>query len=44
MQLLEAVAAARPNHRLIAADFDALPDVRLPGAGAPLVASQVLPP
>ena len=41
MQLLETLASARPNHRLIAADFDALPDVKLPGVNGPLVASMV---
>ena len=40
MALLEALHAARPRHRLIAADFDSLPGVRISGANAPLVASQ----
>lgn len=31
---------ARPAHRLIAADFDALPDVMVAGTNAPLVASK----
>eukprot|EP00198_Chlamydomonas_reinhardtii_P004507 XP_001693843.1 predicted protein [Chlamydomonas reinhardtii] len=38
MELLHAV---RPNHSLIAADFDKLPDVRLAGRNAPLVAEKV---
>ena len=40
MALLEALHATRPRHRLIAADFDALPGVRMSGTNAPLVASQ----
>ena len=39
-RLLDALHDARPNHRLVAADFDALPGVRLEGANAPIVASQ----
>lgn len=41
MQLLETFAHALPNHQLIVADFDALPDVQLPGTNAPLVAATV---
>lgn len=41
LQLLQRICKARPNHLLIAADFDELPDVELPGQGAPLVASTV---
>lgn len=37
--LLESLAAARPQHRLILSDFDSLPAVRIPGQNAPLVAS-----
>ncbi len=40
LALLDTLAAARPAHRLIAADFDALPGVSIAGANAPLVASQ----
>ncbi len=40
LALLDALAAARPAHRLVAADFDALPGVAIRGASAPLVASQ----
>ena len=43
LQLLQRICKARPNHLLIAADFDELPDVALPGQGAPLVASMVCP-
>ncbi|KAG2497193.1 hypothetical protein HYH03_004782 [Edaphochlamys debaryana] len=38
---MELLHALRPNHSLIAADFDKLPDVRLPGRNAPLVAEKV---
>ncbi|KAL3143873.1 hypothetical protein ABBQ32_003691 [Trebouxia sp. C0010 RCD-2024] len=41
LHLLQRICRARPNHLLIAADFDELPDVALPGRGAPLVASTV---
>lgn len=41
LQLLETLYAARPNMCLVAADFDALPDVRIEGRNAPLVASKV---
>ena len=41
LQLLETLAHALPNHQLIVADFDALPDVQLPGTNAPLVAATV---
>lgn len=40
MALLEALHSARPRHRFVAADFDSLPGVRVPGTNAPLVASQ----
>ena len=43
LHLLQRICKARPNHLLIAADFDELPDVALPGQGAPLVASMVCP-
>ncbi len=43
LQLLQRICAARPNHLLIAADFDELPDVAVPGQSAPLVASTVCP-
>ena len=38
--LMETLHARRPNHRLVAADFDTLPNVRIEGVNAPLVASQ----
>lgn len=38
--LMETLHARRPNHRLVAADFDTLPNVRIEGINAPLVASQ----
>ncbi|KAL0028989.1 hypothetical protein WJX77_009984 [Trebouxia sp. C0004] len=41
LQLLQRICAARPNHVIIAADFDELPDVTVPGQGAPLVASTI---
>ncbi|PNG98991.1 hypothetical protein TSOC_015238, partial [Tetrabaena socialis] len=37
----ELLHAVRPNHSLIAADFDKLPDVQLPGRNAPLIAQKV---
>ena len=40
LKLLETLHGARPNHRLVAADFDSLPGVTLPGRNAPLVAAQ----
>ena len=40
MKLFETLHAKRPNHRLIAADFDTLPSVRIEGVNAPLVARQ----
>ena len=41
LQLLETLVDALPNQQLIVADFDALPDVQLPGTNAPLVAATV---
>ena len=41
LALLETLNAARPAHTLVAADFDALPETVIPGAGAPLVATTV---
>lgn len=41
LQLLQHICKARPNHLIIAADFDELPEVVVPGQGAPLVASTV---
>ena len=41
LQLFRTLRAARPNHVLFAADFDSLPDVRIPGVNAPLVAATV---
>eukprot|EP00241_Pyramimonas_parkeae_P001559 CAMPEP_0114269190 /NCGR_PEP_ID=MMETSP0058-20121206/26452_1 /TAXON_ID=36894 /ORGANISM="Pyramimonas parkeae, CCMP726" /LENGTH=470 /DNA_ID=CAMNT_0001387603 /DNA_START=70 /DNA_END=1483 /DNA_ORIENTATION=+ len=40
MALLDVLHAVRPAHRLIAADFNHLPDVSIPGKNAPLVASK----
>lgn len=40
LELLETLHKCRPNHRLIAADFDSLPGVQMPGTNAPLVATQ----
>ncbi|GJP62912.1 hypothetical protein CLOP_g19977 [Closterium sp. NIES-67] len=40
MRLLETVYTARPNATVIAADFSFLPDVRIAGANAPLVAAK----
>jgi len=37
LQLLETLCAVRPRHRLLLADFDALPDTVIPGRNAPLV-------
>ena len=44
LQFLEALARARPRHLLIAADFDHLPDVTMPGLNAPLVSQTVRAP
>jgi len=41
LQLFQTLRAARPDHFLFAADFDSLPDVRIPGVNAPLVAATV---
>lgn len=41
MQLLETLHAAVPRHTLIAADFDALPDIKLAGKNAPLVSGRL---
>lgn len=43
LQLLQHICAARPNHMILAADFDELPDVNVAGENAPLVASTVCP-
>lgn len=40
LRLFDALHAARPSFRLLAADFDALPGTTIAGAHAPLVASQ----
>ncbi|GJP30605.1 hypothetical protein CLOM_g4130 [Closterium sp. NIES-68] len=42
MRLLETVYTARPNATVIAADFSFLPDVRIAGANAPLVAAKLM--
>lgn len=42
LQLMRTLQRARPQHIIIAADFDALPDVRIAGTNAPLV-SQTVP-
>ncbi|KAK3232781.1 hypothetical protein CYMTET_56888 [Cymbomonas tetramitiformis] len=39
LAVLETLHLARPNHKLVLADFDYLPDVVIPGHMAPLVAS-----
>ena len=41
LSLLEMLCKARPNHCLLAADFDELPETTIPGKNAPLVASTV---
>ena len=41
MALLETLHVARPNHTVIAADFDMLPDVQIAGKNAPLVSEKV---
>ena len=43
LSLLETLCTARPNHCLLAADFDELPETSIPGKNAPLVASTVSP-
>ena len=41
MALLEVLIRARPNHSLVLADFDFLPEVRIAGKNAPLVAEKI---
>lgn len=41
LQLLDTLHAMRPRHHMVAADFDHLPEVVIPGRNAPLVASTV---
>ncbi|GAX75066.1 hypothetical protein CEUSTIGMA_g2510.t1 [Chlamydomonas eustigma] len=41
MTLMETLHDVRPNHSIIAADFDYLPDVKIPGKNAPLVSEKV---
>ena len=41
LKLFRTLHAARPNHILLANDFDSLPDVRIPGRHAPLIAETV---
>ena len=41
MALLEVLHCSRPNHSIILSDFDFLPEVRIPGRNAPLVAEKV---
>lgn len=41
MALLEVLHSSRPNHSIILSDFDFLPEVRIPGKNAPLVAEKV---
>jgi flagellar motility protein MotE (MotC chaperone) len=43
LALLDALHAALPRHTLLAADFDALPDVTVPGRCAPLVSGRPAP-
>ncbi len=43
LALLGTLCKARPNHCLLAADFDELPETTIPGKNAPLVASTVSP-
>ena len=37
LRLFDALHDTHPNHRIIAVDFDSLPDVKIPGRNAPLV-------
>lgn len=41
LALMELLHAVRPNHSLILADFSTLPDVKVAGKNAPLVAQKV---
>lgn len=41
LQLFETLHAVRPRHRLVASDFDALPETSVDGWNAPLVATTV---
>lgn len=41
LRLLHTICTVRPCHSIIAADFDELPDVVIPGLNAPLVAATV---
>ena len=43
LSLLEVLCKARPNHCILAADFDELPETTIAGKNAPLVASTVSP-
>ena len=43
LALMDLLHTTRPHHTLIAADFNKLPDVRIPGTCAPLVSSLVRP-
>jgi hypothetical protein len=43
LQFLDALHGAAPHHTLIAADFSALPDVRVGGRNAPLVSGRPAP-
>ncbi|CAG9466937.1 unnamed protein product [Pedinophyceae sp. YPF-701] len=40
-RFFDALHAARPNHSLLMADFDALPGVQIPGVNAPLVSELI---
>lgn len=41
MQLMETMMRVRPLHHIIAADFDYLPEVSIPGLNAPIVSHVV---
>ena len=43
MTLLDTLVKARPFHCILAADFDQLPETRIPGKNAPLAATTVRP-
>ena len=39
--LLKSIVAETPNHTILLADFDQLPEVKIPGRNAPLVSTTV---
>jgi hypothetical protein len=42
MSIIQTLCTARPNHCILAADFDELPETEILGKNAPLVATTVI--